>query len=81
MTLRFKKPIELRIPLSAIASVDFREGWFSCSLLITPGRLAPFGHFPEYRNGAVRLKFAKKQADVARRFAEYLERRVEETLG
>jgi len=75
--LRSPKVEDLRIPLSRISSIEYKQNWFRSQIRITTNRLKVAEALPEIRQGTFRLCFARREREVAERLARHLSHRLE----
>jgi hypothetical protein len=58
----------VKLPIAAIEEIAFRKGWFTCSLVIRVSDMRAALAVPNFKEGEVKLKIAKKHSQAAAEF-------------
>lgn len=66
------RPKELRLPLEAIASVAYKQNWFTAHFYLRVYRLSDLAAVPNAESGEAKLAIRRKDRQDARRLASSL---------
>jgi hypothetical protein len=59
---------ELKLPLPSVEEIEFRKGWFGCSLVIRVAEMRAAVEVPNFKHGEISLSIAKKHSQAAADF-------------
>ncbi|RMG67986.1 MAG: hypothetical protein D6722_12320 [Bacteroidetes bacterium] len=66
------RPKEIRLPLKALASVEYKQNWFVARMILRAYRLGDLAEIPNAESGEAKLSIKRKDRKVAREMASSL---------